>query len=181
MSKPVKDMIRQEIADRLDGVTDLAVVSVVGVSGVANNRLRGQLREKGIRVLVVKNSLARQALESQGIPQVRQLLDGPCAVAFGGESVVDVVRELLSHKRDVPQMVIKGAIMEGDLFGADRIEALSKYPTRIEALGRVASVAMSPGAKLVGAITGPGAILAGILKTIQEKQEEAGAPAEPAA
>ncbi len=172
MSKPVKSLLRKEMTRRLEGVKDLAIVGVVGVDGNTNNTLRGELLEKGIHVVVVKNAMARQAFEDLGIGDASVLLDGPCAVAFGGESVVDVVREILSRHKAIPQLVVKGAYMEGEIFGAERVEELSKYPTRSEALGNISGAAMSPGAKLLGAITGPGAVLAGLLKAIEEKQDE---------
>jgi large subunit ribosomal protein L10 len=171
MSKTIKKLLREEVTRRLEGVKDLAVVGVVGIDGVTNNRMRGELQKKGIDVMVVKNAMARQAFAELGLKGADDLLDGPCALAFGGESLVDLVREMFDRTRTVPKLVVKGAYMEGEVFGPDRIEALSKYPTRIEALGRLSSIVMSPGAKLVGAVVGPGAILAGILKTIQEKQE----------
>lgn len=183
MSKQVKDLLRQDIVKRLGEARELAVVSVIGVDGVTNNRLRRDLLEKGIHVMVVKNAMARQAFSEVGLGDAAALLDGACALAFGGESVVNLVRELLGRTKDVPQLVVKGAFMEGEAFGPERVEELSKYPTRIEALGRVVSAAKAPGARLVGALTGPGGILASILKTLEERAggEEAGETAAPAA
>ncbi len=172
MSKPIKNLIRKELARQLEGVSEVAVVSVMGVDGNTNNSLRGELAEKGIRVMVVKNAMARKAFEDIGIAEAGALLEGPCALAYGGESVVDVVRELVDRAKTIPGLEVKGALMEGELFGSDRIEELSKYPTRSEALGRVSSIALAPGATLVGAVLGPGSVIAGLLKAIEEKQED---------
>lgn len=171
MSKPVKNLVRKEIAKRLDGVQDVAVVSVTGIDGNTNNRLRGALLEKGIRVMVVKNAMARQAFEDMGIAPAGALLDGPCAVAYGGESVVDMVREVLDRARDIPELQVKGAYMDGEVYGLDRVKELSKYPTRTEAMGNLAWAATSPGARLAGALIGPGGLIAGILKTLGEQGE----------
>lgn len=170
MSKPVKQLILRDVDSRLGDASDVAVISLMGVGGVTNNKLRGELREKGIRVLVVKNSLANQVLRERGMERAKDLLSGPCAVAFGGESIVDVVRAMLEKAKQIPELQVKGALMEGEVFGPERVEELSKYPTRSEALGRVAGLGLSVGGKVVGAVTGPGAMIAGILKTIQEKQ-----------
>ena len=172
MSKPVKGMLRKEIARRLEGVTDLAVVSVMGVDGNKNNRLRGALREKGIRMLVVKNAMARQAFGETGLDAASGLLEGPCALAFGGESVVDVVREFVNLAKEIPELQVRGALIEGDLFGPDRVAELSRYPTRAEALGNVSRVATTPGSRLVGGLLGPGGLIAGLLKAIEDKQSD---------
>lgn len=188
MSKAVKNLLRNEVVKRLEGVKELAVVGVVGIDGVTTNKLRGELLQKGIRVIVVKNAMARQAFKELGMEDAVGLLDGACALAYGGESLVDVVRAMFDKAKTVQKLTLKGAFMEGEVFGAERMEALSKYPTRIEALGTISRIATTPGAKLVGAVVGPGSVLAGILKTIQEKQEKAGgaasadtAPSEPSA
>ncbi|NLF33028.1 MAG: 50S ribosomal protein L10 [Planctomycetes bacterium] len=179
MSKPVKNLIRKEIGRRLEGVSDVAVVSVIGIDGNTNNRLRGELLDKGIHVMVVKNSMARQAFEDLGLGAAGDLLDGPCAVAYGAESVVDVVREILDRAKQIPELSVKGAYMDGEVFaGPARVAELSKFPTRIEALGKLSGAALGPGSKLAGALIGPGGVIAGILKALEERGESTGQSAE---
>jgi large subunit ribosomal protein L10 len=172
MSKPVKALLRKELVRRLDGTDSLTVLSLVGVPGVASNELRGKLRENGITVTVVKNSVARQAFKEVGLESASGLLDGPSAVAVGGESVVDVVRQLLDFGKTHPALIVRGALLEGEVFGPDRVEELSKYPTRDEAIANVAGMALSPGRKLAGALLGPGGRIAGGIKTLSNDESE---------
>jgi large subunit ribosomal protein L10 len=181
MSKPVKALLRKELIKRLAGVDSLAVVSLAGVDGVASNLLRRQLRTKDIRVTVVKNSVAKAAFKEVGLDKAGDLLDGPCAVATGGTSVVAVVRELLEQHKTMPALIIRGALMEGEIFGEDRVEALSKYPTREEAQGQVVMLLRSPGSRLASCLVGPSGKLAGIIKAIKEKAEKAAPPEPPPA
>ncbi len=171
MSKPVKSLLRKDLINRLEGVNSLAVLSLSGVDGLSANRLRRQLRTGGVSLTVVKNSVARYALREIGLESVCGLIDGPCAIAWGGESAVDIVRELLDEAKTIPTIQVKGALMEGEVFGSDRIEELSKYPTREEALATVVMLAKSAGARLAGCLLGPGGRLAGAIKGI-EKQDE---------
>jgi large subunit ribosomal protein L10 len=173
MSKPVKKLIRDELIKRFDGVTQLAIVGFTGVDANTTNVIRARLAGKDIRVSVVKNALAKQAFRELGIDNAAQLLDGPCAIAYGADSVVTVVRELLDIGKETPNLVVKAAFMEGDLFTQDKIEALSKYPTRPEAIGQALSCVLSAGANLAACIIGPAGQIAGILKSIEDK-----APAE---
>ena len=172
MSKPVKAMLRSELVGRLQGVESLAVLSLMGVSGVDNNRLRRQLREKDIRLTVVKNSVARQALDEVGLSDVGGLIDGPCALVTGGDNVVVVVRELLEFGKDIPTMAVKGALMESEIFGPERVEELSKFPTREEALANLAGQIKGAGGRLVATLLGAGARLAGIIKAVEERAEK---------
>ena len=168
MSKPVKKLIRDELTRRFAGVTQLAIVGFQGVDAGTTNQVRARLREKDIRMTVVKNSLARQAFRELGIEPVGGLLNGASAVAYGADSVVTVVRELLEIHRETPNLTVKAAFMEGQVFGADEIKALSSYPTRDEAVAQGLGCVLSPGANLAGCLIGPGAELAGILKAIEE-------------
>src|SRR5690242_6802623 len=112
MSKRVKNLLRKEIVERLEGVKDLAVVGLIGIDAITTNKFRGQLREKGIHVVVVKNAMARQAFKELGMGSAVGLLDGACALAYGGESLVDVVREVLDKGKTIPKLAVKGAFME---------------------------------------------------------------------
>ncbi len=172
MSKPVKKLIRNELIKRFEGVTQLAVVGFTGVDANTTNAIRDRLAEKDIRVAVVKNSLARQAFRELGIEDAGQLLDGPSAVAYGSDSVVTVVRELLDIGKETPNLQVKAAFMEGDVFGQERIDALSKYPTRDEAIGQVVGCVLAAGGNLSGCLIAPGGQIAGILKGMEEDSSE---------
>lgn len=172
MSKPVKKLIRDELIKRFDGVTQLAVVGFTGVDANSTNAIRARLAEKDIRVSVVKNALAKQAFRELGLQDAGELLDGPCAVAYGADSVVTIVRELLDIGKEAPNLKVKAAFMEGDVFTQDKIYALSKYPTRDEAVGQVISCVLSAGANLAACLIAPGGQIAGILKGIEEKASD---------
>lgn len=184
MSKPIKELIRKELTKRLEGVTSMAVVGFTGIDAITNRTIRGKLRAKSIRLMVVKNSVARQAFKSLGLEGAEKMLDGPCALAYGADGAVTIVRELLALTKDTPKLTVKAALLDGDIFGADRIAELSKWPTRVEAVGRAIGSALSPGRVLAGCLIGPGGKIASILKSIQDKkkdQEAAAAAAAPAA
>ena len=189
MSKPVKDLIQKELARRLNGQTALAVIGLVGIDAQTTRDIRGKLRAKQIRVTVVKNSIARQVFKEVGLEAAGAALEGACALAYGTDSVVSIVRELLALTKDAPKLTVKAALLDGELFGAERIVELSKFPTRDEAIGQLVGAILGAGGKLVACLLGPGAKVNGILKTIEEKAEkepeagalpEAAAPVEPA-
>ncbi|MDP6546750.1 MAG: 50S ribosomal protein L10, partial [Phycisphaerae bacterium] len=182
MSKPVKALIRDELVRRLEGVTSLAIVGLTGVNAITATEVRKRLGEKEIRLLVVKNALARQAFKVCGLDVACDLLDGPCALAYGGDNVVSTVRELLDIKKEQANtLVVKAAVMDGEAFSSDRIDALSKFPTRDEAIGTIVSCALAPGMKLAACILAPGSKIASLVKTIEESHAEEAAAEEAAA
>jgi large subunit ribosomal protein L10 len=102
-------------------------------------------------------------------------------VVFGEASVSAIARMLLDEKKADDTIELRGVFFDGEAYvGQEGVEAVSKLPTREEAIGQIVALLLSPGTNLAGAIKGPGGTLASILKTIEEKAEKGGAPAEAA-
>lgn len=173
MSYAVKGLVQNEYTKRFDGVSSFMVLQTIGISGVDNNKMRGELKKKGVKMMVVKNSLMRRALESLGHPKGGQLFgSGPCTVVFGGDSIVDVAKTLESWLKKNKALTIKGAYVEGEALNAAAAKGLSKMPTRAELQGQILRIAMAPGANVAGCLVGPGSAIAGCVKTLIEKKEK---------
>lgn len=183
MSKPVKALIEKETASRFKDVDTVAVISPRGIDAIKNNHIRRRLREKGLRMTVVKNSLAKRATASSKLKGVESLLEGPSAVIYGKASVSAIARLLLDEKKNDDKIELRGIFFDGEVYvGDDGVKQVSKLPTREEAIGIVIAAALSPGKKLAGALKGASGKIAGIIKTIEEKaKEKEGAAPAPAA
>lgn len=173
MSKPVKGMMIEDYRQRFEGVEGALVLDVRGINANDNNALRTGLREKNIRITVVKNTLARKAFEGKPLGALAPALTGPAALAYGAESVVDVARAVVDWAKKIQALELRGAVLEGQYYeGEAGVKKLSEMPTKEEAQARVVQLILSPGGKLVGAATSPGRNILGIVKEIEARLEK---------
>ena len=130
MSKPVKNLMIDDYRRRFGDLTAALVVDIRGIGANQNNALRLGLQEQSIRVTVIKNTLARQAFSGTQLEPLNEVLEGPSALAYGAESVVDVARQLVDWAKKVKELELKGAVFDGELFAGEAgVKRLSQLPT----------------------------------------------------
>ncbi len=181
MSKKVKSLIEKELTTKFTSLEGVAVINPRGIDGVKNNQLRRKLREKGLSMTVVKNTLAVRAASKTKLKGFEKLLNGPSAVVYGKASIAAIARLLADEKKADEKLELRGVFFDGELYLGDKgIEQASKLPTREEAIANIVALLLGPGRKLAGALKGPGGRLGGVLKAIEEKAKKSAPPETPA-
>lgn len=178
MSKAVKALITKEITQELKGVNSMVVCSTVGLTGKDDNALRRALDAKKVRLMVVKNSLARLALRGLGITTLDPLLEGPTALAWGnaGVEVKDVASELLTFSKKHPKLTIRGGLLEGEVIDAKGVETIATGPGRKEYIARIMGLAMGPAGRIQSLLASAGTAVLGAVRDVEKKAPAAAAP-----
>lgn len=171
MSKQVKQLLTNELQNKFNGINEFLVLDITGIDGIANNRLRGQLRAKGIKITMVRNAMMRQAMKTLNKPAAMDLfVAGSSTVAIGGASVVDLAKEIDIIAKTMP-IKFKGAYVEGSALDENGAKSLVNMKSRAELQGDIVMLANAPGRRLASQIGAPAGIIAGCIKTLADKEE----------
>jgi large subunit ribosomal protein L10 len=171
MSKPIKQMLIDEVTSRIGDNRDMLVIDVSRLDAISANKFRIALAEKSITALTVKNSLAKKALAGVGVEALNDVLAGPSTLVWGGEDVVALSKEISKWSKDFDEIDIKGGTVEGETLDSAGVDALAKSPSREELLSIISGQILGPGAKLSSQLLGPGGQLAGQIKSKSEGDE----------
>jgi large subunit ribosomal protein L10 len=175
MSKVIKQMQMDALKRDFGGVRDLVMLHIVGLDAIAENKMRLDLRKKGIRLQMVKNSLARRVFTDMGL-KIDTAWEGSTTVAWGAGSVAELSKEIETIvKKNDKKMKVKTAVADGNEVA---FAAALKMPTRAEALGRIVMLALAPARRVAGQIVGPASQVCGQIKGIKDSKKDEAPPAE---
>ena len=172
MSKYVKQLVTDHIKSRLVNIQYAMLVSFVGLDANKNHALRTALAEKGVEIMMIKNSLARRATEGTSLNPLFQNIEGSLALCWGAEDIVALAKVLvkLSKDRNLKGFEIKAAVLDGEKLEAAAAVDVAKWPTREEQIAMLLGQIVGVGAKLSSQMISIGGGLASQIKQLAEKE-----------
>lgn len=170
MSKMIKKMQMDALRNTFKDVRDMVMIKIVGLDAITENKVRLDLRKKGIRLHQVKNTLARKVFGELGL-KIENAWAGATTIAWGGTSIAGLSKEIEDFAKKNDKVVkVKSAVSEGQEIPFD---VALRMPTREEAIGKVVMLALAPAGRIAAMLTAPAGIVAGQIKSLAEKTEEA--------
>lgn len=135
--------------------------------------LRKVARESGVYLRVIKNTLARRAVEGTDFACMQEGLVGPLILAFSIEDPGSAARVVQGFSKQHNKLVVKLVAVSGKLYGASEIDRLSKLPNKEQALAMLMGVMKTPIEKFVRTMAEPHAKLVRTVAAVRDKKQAA--------
>jgi large subunit ribosomal protein L10 len=171
MSKYVKELMMDQLRTDLDGSRSLLILDLGGLDSHTEYQLRRDLRKKSIRLRVLKNSLARRVFADLGMEGLSKYLDGSSAVAWGGDGIAELAKELTAQIKTLKKPAIKGGAVDGMVVGPGQVEDITKLPSREALIGQVLGLLLGPAREALALVSSPASTLVGQLEALIKKHE----------
>jgi large subunit ribosomal protein L10 len=174
MTKEEKGAIIEELAEKFATTPYFYITDASGLNVAKTNELRRLCFERGIEYRVVKNTLISKALERLDTDYTSfdgTVLKGFSGVMFHEESgkvAAKLIKDFLKANKN--SITLKGASVDSALFiGHDQLDTLLNLKSKQELIGEVIGLLQSPAKNVISGLQSGGNKLAGILKTLSER------------
>lgn len=166
-----KKQVVAEVSEIANQALSAVVAEYRGLTVADMTDLRNKARESGVYVRVIRNTLAKRAVEGTDFACMQDVFTGPVLCAFSQSDPGAAARLLKSFSKEHDAMQVKALAIGGKLLGADQIDAVASLPTYEEALAKLMSVMNGPIAKLTRTINDiPGRVVRVIAAVKDAKQ-----------
>lgn len=139
--------------------------------------MRAKARQSGVYLRVVRNTLAKRAMQGTDYECLNDALVGPTMLAFSREDPGAAARLMKECAKDYEKLEVKALSLGGQLFGPADIDRLASLPTRDEALAQLMSVMLGPITKLARTLNEVPAKLVRTLAAVRDQKEAGGGDA----
>ena len=173
MNKNEKQLMIDDLSKRLDDNNVIYITDISDLDAVATSALRRQCFAKNIKLSVVKNTLLKKAMENvqgKNFTELYDILPGPTAIMLSdtGNLPAKLIKDF-RKKNDKP--ILKGAFVEESVYvGDDQLNSLVDIKSKDELLGEIVGLLQSPAKNVISALTSSKSTIAGIVKTLSEKE-----------
>lgn len=170
--KPEKSAAVEELHDKFSRAVSAVLADFRGLSVQELTDLRRQLREASIELAVVKNTLARRAVQDTTFEKLTPYLKGPTSIALSYHDVIAPAKVLNAYLRRQPKLGLRAGYFEGEVIPAEKLSEVADLPSREVLLAQTLAAMQGPLAGLVGTLQGVLSTFIGTLQAIHDKKAQ---------
>ena len=174
----------QDIKDRLERSSIVMTTSYAGISVNQMIELRRAMRAGGVEFTIAKNTLLALAADEAQKPQLKEIVNGPTAIAFGYDDPVTAAKAMADFIRTGgTSLAVIGAVMgDGEPMSSSEFGRLAALPPKTVLLAMLLGQMQSPLARLLTIMNGPLQNMSNVLQArVRQLEEEGPANEEPTA
>ena len=172
MKSSEKQVVIDNLTKQIKDYGHFYLTDLSGLNAADTSDLRRLCYKQGVKLVVVKNTLLRKALEKSGkdASGLYEILKGNTSVMFSDTGNVPA-KLIKDFKRNHKNTALKGAFVEESVYlGEDQLDTLITVKTRFELIADVVALLQSPIQTVLSQLQSGGNILHGVLKTLGEKE-----------
>ena len=170
MATPEKEAVVKELAELFQEKPGIYLADFTGLNVEAIGILRQKCRKNAVQFRVIKNRLAKRAVEGTAVESVLPYLSGPTALVTCMEDPAVPARVLKEFVDEYERPSIKAGVIEGRLLNAEQVWRIAKLPAREVLLSQFMGGLQSPLRSLIWAMKGVGQGLVRALAAVQEQK-----------
>ena len=172
MTREEKSQVIEQLTAQLADNTNIYLADISGLDAGTTSNLRRACFKAGVKLNVVKNTLLAKAMESsdKDFGELTEVLKGNTSLMVSevGNAPAKVIKEF---RKKSERPLLKGAFIEEAIYvGDDQLDALVEIKSREELIGEIVTLLQSPAKNVISALKSGGGTLAGIVKTLSEKE-----------
>ena len=172
MTRDEKIKVIDNLAQMINDSKHFYLTDISELNAEDTSNLRRKCFEKEIQLIVVKNTLLKKALEKseKQHDELFDVLKNSTSIMFSeiGNSPAKLIKDF---RKILDRPVLKAAFVEESVYiGDDQLDALSKIKSKDELIGELIVLLQSPAKNVISALQSGGVTLAGIIKTLSEKE-----------
>lgn len=173
MKKEDKSAIIEQIESTIQGYAHFYLADIAGLNAAETSNLRRTCNKQDIKLLVVKNTLLRQALENSSIDysELYGTLKGETSLLLSNSNnaPAKLIKDFSKASKS-KKPVLKAAYVEESFYiGENQLDVLVSIKSKNELIGEIIGLLQSPAKNVVSALQSGGTTIHGVLKTLSER------------
>lgn len=172
MKRSEKQQVIENLTKEINSYNHFYLADLTGLNAERSSSLRRLCFQKEVKLIVVKNTLLKRAMEASDkeASELYDVLKGNVSLMFSNEG--NVPAKLIKDFRKKTQIpALKGAYVEECVYiGDNQLDALVSVKSKNELIGDVIALLQSPAKNVISALQSGGQTIAGIVKTLSEKE-----------
>lgn len=172
LSLEQKQAVVAEVAAVAAAAPAAVAAEYKGLDVAEMTALRRSARSAGVYLRVVRNTLARRALEGTQFECMRETLNGPLLLAFSNEEPGSAAKVIRDFARENEKLVVRLIAVDGQLLDSAQIETVANMPTQDQARAMLLGLFQAPLSKFLRVLSEPEAKLLRLLDARREQQAD---------